>query len=91
MPLLPRFHLLFAAILIPLMWSGLTWSSISVINPALSEHINWLWFVISQISFGIVTGWWIIRSEKVSTMQNWHYLERMGIESPGVRKMGEGE
>jgi len=91
MPLLPRFHLFFAAILIPLMWSGLTWSSISVINPALSEHINWLWFVISQIAFGIVAGWWIIRSEKVSTMQNWHYLERMGVESPGVREMGEGE
>jgi hypothetical protein len=91
MPLIPRFHLLFAAILVPLMWSGLTWASISVINPALSEHINWLWFVICQIAFGLVAGWWILRSEKVSTMQNWHYAERFGVHSPGVRDLGDSE
>jgi len=89
LPLIPRFHMLFAAIIVPAFWSGLTWASISVVNPALSDHIEWLWFVGSQVIFGLVAGWWIIRTEKIGTMQNWHYLERIGVETPGARERGE--
>ena len=89
LPMIPRFPLLFAAVFVPLVWSGLTWATISVINPALQDHIDWLWFIGAQITYGIVTGWWIISSEKIGTMQNWSYLERVGMESPGVRKQGE--
>jgi hypothetical protein len=88
LPLIPRFQLVVSAIVVPMMWSGLTWASISVVNPALSQHIEWIWFVASQVVFGLVAGWWIIRSEKIPTMQNWHYLERLGMETPGVRDMG---
>ncbi len=89
LPMIPRFQWLFALIIVPLMWSGLTWSAISVVDPALGKHINWLWFVASQLVFGLVTGWWILRTEKINTMQNWHYLERLGIDSPGIRNMGD--
>lgn len=88
LPLLPRFPMTFAAIIIPLIWSGLFWASMTVTNPALGEHVNWIWFIASQVIFGLVTGWWVMRSEKIGTMQNWSYLERLGIESPGVREMG---
>ncbi|MCH2139852.1 MAG: hypothetical protein MK100_02320 [Phycisphaerales bacterium] len=88
LPLIPRGQIMVSAIIIPLIWSGLTWASISVVNPALAEHIEWFWFICSQIVFGVVTGWWIVRTEKISTMQNWHYLERLGMETPGVRDMG---
>ncbi|MEE2907829.1 MAG: hypothetical protein VX527_08345 [Planctomycetota bacterium] len=88
LPMIPRFPLLFAAAFVPLVWSGLTWATISVINPALGENIDWLWFIGSQITFGIVAGWWIIRTEKIGTMQNWSYLERVGMDSPGVPSQG---
>ncbi len=83
LPLVPRGTLLFAAIVVPLIWSGLTWATISVINPALGTHIEWLWFIASQVIFGITTGWWIIRNEKIGTMQNWHYLDRFDLETQG--------
>ncbi|MCP4838114.1 MAG: hypothetical protein GY894_01955 [Planctomycetes bacterium] len=83
LPIIPRGTLLFAAVIVPLIWSGLTWATISVINPALGAHIEWLAFIASQVAFGITTGWWIIRCGKISTMQNWHYLDRFGFETQG--------
>ena len=90
-PMIPRFHLLFAALFVPLVWSGLTWASLSVVNPALQDRIDWLWYIGAQVTFGLVAGWWIIRTEKVGTMQNWTYLERIGVESPGIRGQGDAD
>lgn len=78
----------FAAVVVPLIWTGLTWASISVVNPALADHIQWLWFIGTQVVFGLVAGWWVVRSEKIGTMQNWHFLERLGVDAPGVHEMG---
>jgi hypothetical protein len=84
MPLLPKWPMFWAALFIPAIWCGLTWASVSVVNPALANHIDWGWFIASQVAFGITCSWWIMRTEKVSTMQNWSYLERMGMDAPGV-------
>jgi hypothetical protein len=84
MPLLPKWPVFWAALFIPAIWCGLTWASVSVVNPALATNIDWGWFIASQIAFGVACSWWIMRSEKISTMQNWSYLERMGMDSPGV-------
>ncbi|MBT5381576.1 MAG: hypothetical protein HOL13_01900 [Phycisphaerae bacterium] len=91
LPLIPRFQMLFSAIMVPAMWSGLMWGTISIVDPALQIHIEWIWFVASQVVFGLVAGWYILRTEKVKTMQNWHYLERIGVETPGVRGLGGEE
>ncbi len=89
MPLLPRWPLLWAGLIVPAIWCGLTIASISVVNPALSDHVNWAWFVGAQVAFGLTCGWWILRTEKIDTMQNWSYLERLGMESPGVPAMND--
>ena len=89
LPMIPRWPLPFAAIFIPLVWTGLTWATISIMNPALKDSIDWLWYIGSQIAFGLTAGWWIIRTEKISTMQNWSFLERVGMETPGVPEQGE--
>ncbi|MBT5582881.1 MAG: hypothetical protein HOJ54_02625 [Phycisphaerae bacterium] len=91
LPLIPRFQMLFSAIMVPAMWSGLMWGTISIVDPALQIHIEWIWFVASQVVFGLVAGWYILRTEKIKTMQNWHYLERIGVETPGVRGLGGEE
>jgi len=75
----------------PVIWCGLTMASISVVNPALAHHVDWIWFIGAQVAFGLTCGWWILRTEKIDTMQNWSYLERMGMDSPGVPAMDKGD
>jgi hypothetical protein len=87
MPLFPKWPLLWAAVVMPAIWCGLTWASVSVVNPSLATHIDWAWFIGGQVAFGLTCGWWILRTEKISTMQNWSYLERIGMDSPGVPTM----
>lgn len=91
MPLIPRWPLFWAAIIMPVIWCGLTMASISVVNPALEHHIDWIWFIGAQVTFGLTCGWWILRTEKIDTMQNWSYLERIGMDSPGVPAMDKGD
>lgn len=91
LPMIPRFRLLFASVAVPLIWTGLAWASLEVINPILNQQINWLWFIGSQVGFGL-TCWFVVsRSERIGTMQNWSMLERVGMESPGIRDMGGDE
>lgn len=88
LPMIPRFRFLFGVVGIPLLWTGLSWATLSVINPVLNEDINWLWFIGSQLGFGI-TCWFIVsRSERIGTMQNWSMLERAGMDAPGVPGIG---
>ncbi len=91
LPMVPHFRLIFSAIAIPLIWTGLTWASLEVINPLLQNEINWLVFIGSQVGFGI-TCWFVVsRSERIGTMQNWSMMERIGIESPNVPSIGGDE
>src|SRR5208337_521328 len=56
LPMFPRYPALWAAIVAPLLWTGLLWSSLSVINPVLEARIEWRWFILCQIAFGAVAG-----------------------------------
>ncbi|MFN8641254.1 MAG: cytochrome c [Candidatus Binatia bacterium] len=68
----------------PLVWSGLLWASLGVINPALNNRIDWPWFVASQIAFGLAVGVWVTRTERIRTMQSLPFAARAGIEAPGL-------
>ena len=39
-------------------------SALALINPVLAERIDWLWFVVSQVGFGIVAGLVVSRRER---------------------------
>ena len=68
----------------PLLWTGLLWASLDVINPLLDARIEWRWFVASQIAFGLVAGVVVARTERIATMQSWPFAVRVGIEAPGM-------
>ena len=53
LPMLPRYPILLAGIVAPLLWTGLLWSTLNVIDPLLDERIEWRWFVLCQIAFGV--------------------------------------
>jgi hypothetical protein len=82
LPMAPRHPVLFGGVVAPLMWSGLLWATLRVINPLLDARIDWGAFVASQLAFGLVAGLVVSRSERVATLQHLPFLVRAGIETP---------
>ena len=86
LPMLPRRPILLGGFIAPLLWSGLLHSVLGIINPVLDERIDWLWFVLSQVGFGIVAGLVVSRQERIRTWQHLPFAVRAGIEAPGVMR-----
>jgi hypothetical protein len=84
LPIFPRRPILLGGFIAPIMWSGLLYFSLGIINPLLDQRIDWLWFVITQIGFGIVAGLVVVRQERVRTGQYLPFAVRARIETPGV-------
>jgi hypothetical protein len=92
LPMFPRRPILLGGVIAPLLWSGLIHGILEVLDPALNQRIDWFWFVLSQIGFGIVAGIVVSRQERVRTWQFLPFAIRVGIESPGAmdEKNGDG-
>jgi hypothetical protein len=63
-----------------------------LLNPLLASRVDWIWFMASQIAFGVVAGIVVVRQERVSTRENLPFIVRAGIEAPGIiptRESGE--
>jgi len=88
LPMLPRRPIILGGLLAPLVWSGLLHGILGIINPVLDAHVDWGWFVLSQVGFGLVAGVVVSRQQRIPTWQGMSFALRAGIESPGV--MGEG-
>jgi hypothetical protein len=83
LPMFPRKPILTAGFVAPLLWTGILYSALGIISPVLNERINWLWFVISQIAFGLVCGFIVNLQVKVRTPQfrSLPFAVRAGIHS----------
>src|SRR6267142_2331345 len=84
LPMFPRRPILLGGLVAPIIWSGLLFSTLNIINPVLNRRISWPWFVLSQVGFGIVAGIIVSRQQRVRTWQGLPFAVRAGIESPGV-------
>ncbi len=84
LPMFPRRPILLGGLLAPIMWSGLLFTTLDIINPVLNQRISWRWFVLSQVGFGIVAGLVVSRQERIRTWQGLPFALRAGIEAPGV-------
>jgi hypothetical protein len=82
LPMASKRPVLLGGFAVPLLWSFLIYGGLAVINPVMNQRINWLWFVLSQIGFGVVAGLVVARQDRVATPQP--LLVRMGIETPGL-------
>src|SRR5712691_8955729 len=83
LPMFPRDPILLGGAIAPVLWSGLLHSILEAINPVLNQRISWLWFVISQIGFGVVAGIVVSRQTRVRTWQFLPFAVRAGIEAAG--------
>lgn len=84
LPMFPRWPILMGGVVAPIIWSGLLYTSLGVINPLLNQRIDWMWFVASQIGFGVVAGVVVSHQARVRTRQFLPFAVRAGIEAPGI-------
>jgi hypothetical protein len=84
LPMFPRRPILLGGLIAPILWTGLIHSTLEALDPVLNHRIDWLWFVISQIGFGVVAGIIVSRQERILTWQYLPFAVRAGIEAPGA-------
>ena len=90
LPMFPKYAVLWAGILMPVFWSGLVATTLDVLNPALNSRINWPWFVVCQLGFGLVGGYLIARSTHIRTLQSWSLADRAFLHTGGGPGSDEG-
>lgn len=91
LPMLPRRPVLLGGFIAPLLWSGLIHGILGIVNPVLNQRIDWIWFVATQVGFGIVAGLVVSRQERMHTRQQLPLAFRVGLEASGLTNRGEDE
>jgi len=84
LPMFAHRPILLGGLIAPVLWSGLLYSIMGILNPVLGSHIDWIWFMASQFAFGVVAGLVVLRQERVWTRENVPFAVRAGIEAPGI-------
>jgi hypothetical protein len=90
LPMFSRRPILLGGLNAPVVWSGLLYPLMGLLDPLLASRIDWVWFVASQIAFGAVAGAVVVRQTSRPTLENAAFALRAGIEAPGTaRPRGE--
>lgn len=84
LPMLPGRPILLGGILAPVLWSGLLHSMLEAVDPTLNRLIDWPWFIVSQIGFGVVAGFVVSKQAQVRIRQYLPFAVRAGVEAPGI-------
>jgi hypothetical protein len=92
LPMFPRRPIVLGGLIAPALWSGLLYAILGLLNPLLASRIDWIWFMASQVAFGVVAGLVVVRQPSFPTRENISFALRAGIEAPGItppRESGE--
>ena len=65
LPQIPGGPVVFGSIILPLLWSGVSYGLMNLVNPLMSDFVDWRWYVVSQFVYGVATSIVILRSEKI--------------------------
>lgn len=91
LPMIPNRPILLGGFIAPLVWTGLLYEVLGYVNPLLDERINWWWFALSQVGFGVVAGLVVVRQNQVWTTENLPLAMRAGVEAPGIMRERDGD
>jgi len=83
LPMFPKYPIVTAGFMVPLLFTGILHSALNIVSPILNERIDWFWFVVSQIAFGLVCGFVVNLQAKVRTpqFQSLPFSVRAGLHS----------
>jgi hypothetical protein len=84
LPMFAHRPILLGGLIGPVLWSGLLYTILGLLNPVLESHIDWFWFMASQVAFGVVAGLVVVRQPWKVTRENVSFTLRAGIEAPGT-------
>ena len=84
LPMFARRPIVLGGLIAPVLWSGLIYTMLGLLNPVLASHIDWYWFVASQVGFGLVAGLVVVRQSRMLTRENLPFAMRAGVEAPGI-------
>lgn len=84
LPMFPRRPIVLGGLVAPVLWAGMLHPAMNLLNPLLASRIDWSWFIVSQVAFGVVAGAVVMRQSPKLTLENVPFALRAGIEAPGV-------
>ena len=87
LPIMPKHPIVLGGLVAPALWTGLLHSTLGIINPFLDARIDWWWFALSQVTFGLVAGYVVAKQGGLRDMRSQPFAVRLGIETPGVGHM----
>lgn len=90
LPMLPRLALLLGGIVAPVIWTGIVHSALGLMDPTFDLRVSWPWFLASQIAFGLVATWVIMRDESYRRTRKLPLAIRAGMEIPGIMHENTG-
>jgi hypothetical protein len=91
LPMFARRPIVLGGLIAPVLWSGLIYTMLGLLNPVLESHIDWYWFVASQVGFGLVAGLVVVRQSRMLTRENLPFAIRAGLEAAGIMSTRSGE
>ena len=84
LPMWPRRPILLGGIIAPAIWTGLLHSILGIVNPYLADHIDWWSFAASQVIFGLVAGYTVVKLGHIEQLRQVPLSVRLGVETPGL-------
>jgi hypothetical protein len=72
MPTLPDLPkpLAWGGLMMPMLWTALSYSSMGLVNPLLNRRVDWSWFIASQFVFGVAAALAITRLKGFSRLKS---------------------
>lgn len=65
LPAIPGGPILYGGVLMPFLWSAISYGFMGIVNPLLQKNVEWGWFFVSQLVYGIAMSIVVFRTEKV--------------------------
>lgn len=91
LPIWPKRPILLGGIIAPVVWTGLLHSVLGIVNPFLAARIDWLSFAASQVIFGLVAGYTVVKLGRITRLRQVPLAVRLGLEAPGLQPGHHGK
>jgi hypothetical protein len=91
LPIWPKRPILLGGLIAPVLWTGLLYGTLGIVNPFLASRIDWLSFAASQVMFGLVAGFTVVKLGHIKRLAQAPLSVRLGLESPGLQPGRHGK